>query len=166
MNVQRAFVVAAAVLAVGSAALLQVRRDLREEIGVLSLASDTAQVRAGDARLQQEVDRIRLELERARVRATPQTEPHLALAITDGLLTLERGDIVLRSVQADVTASRGVRTIVEVGAREIVLSDSVRIYVGIAGDTTPPEPRSVRLRATDFTAVVPNVRAGHTVYFF
>lgn len=166
MNLQRSFVLSAAVLAVGSAVLLQVRRDTREEIEELTLASDTAQVRAGDARLQQEVDRIRLELERARVRATPRTEPHLALAITDGLLTLERGDIVLRSVQADVTASRGVRTIAEVRAREIVLSDSVRIYAGVAGDTTPPLPRSVRLRASDFLAVVPNIRAGLTVYFF
>jgi hypothetical protein len=163
---RRGLVVAGVLLAAGSAALLQVRRDLRDEISGLRAARDSAQARAGDARLQQTVDRIRLELEGARVRATAGTQPHLALAITDAQLTLERGDIVLRAVPVKATAAPGVRTIARVGEREIVLSDSVRIYAGAAGDTTPPGPGSVRLSGADFAAVAPNVRAGLTAYFF
>jgi hypothetical protein len=166
MNLRRALIIAGVLLAAGSAALLQVRRDLRDGIAVLRAAGDSAQVKAGDARLQQDVDRIRLELEGARVRATPRTEPHLALAITDAQLTLERGDIVLRTVPVDVAVSPGVRTIASVGEREIVLSDSVRIYAAVAGDTTPPSPGSVRLSAADFAVVAPNVRVGLTAYIY
>lgn len=163
----RALVVAATVLAVGSAALLQARRDLRDDIDRLGAAADSARRGADDAMLQQEVDRIRLQLERARVRPSRGTEPHLALAITDGQLTLERGDVLLRTVRADVAVGRGLRTIASVTPDEIVLSDSARIYASAAaGDSSPPRPRSVRVRPADFAAVAPNVRAGHRVFVF
>jgi hypothetical protein len=167
VKADRALAVAAALLAVGSAALLQIRRDLGDEVAVLAAASDSAQAAASDARLQQEVDRIRFQLEQARVGAGRGTEPHLALAITDGLLTLERGDVQLRAVRADVAVPRGVRTVARVTGDEIVLSDSARIYASAAaGDSSPPRPRSVRVRPADFAAVAPNVRAGHLIYVF
>lgn len=167
LDLRRALVVAAVILAIASALLLQARRDTREEIAALTVASDSAQVAAGDARLQQEVDRIRLDLERARVRATTKTEPHLALAITDGQLSLERGDIVLRTIPVEASVPRGVRTIASVGANGIVLSDSIRMRPAASpADTSPPEPGIVRLRAADFAAILPNVKPGLTVYVF
>lgn len=166
MNPRRVLIVTAIVLAAASAALLQTRRDLRDDVAELRAATDSTRVRAADARLQQAVDRIRLELEQARVRATARTEPHLALAITDGQLTLERGEVVLRSVPVEVAAAPGVRTITSVGEREIVLSDSVRIYARAAGDSLPTAPGTVRLSASDFAAIAPNVRVGLTTYFY
>ena len=170
--------VTAAVLAAASAVLLQQRHVLLVETTRLQKAHDSLTVAAADARLQQEVDGIRLALERSRQRATGKTEPHLAVAITDGLLTLERGDIVLRSALVTADVTRGVRRIARVDGAGIVLDDSTRIYgetaavpgtpgtPGAPPVPPPVPPNSVRLSRSDFEAVLPNVRPGLTVYFF
>lgn len=167
MTLHRGLVLAAALLAALSALLLQQRRAVRDEMVVLREAGDSVIVAAGDARLQEAVDQVRLLLERARVNTTTGTEPHIAVSITDGQLALERGSIVLRTVPVHVDAPRGVRTIVSVGARSIVLSDSVSIYADASTpDSEPPRPHSVRLRPADFAAIAPNVRPGLSAFFF
>lgn len=169
MSLRAGTILAALGLALASALLLQYRRDLRAEHAALGAARAAADSLAVDARLQAEVDRVRLQLEASRVRvAGPPPEPHLALALTDGRLTLERGDIVLRSASVAADAPIGVHTVLEVTPRGIVLSDSVRVVpaADASGDTARAglPPRTVRVGRADFAAILPNVRAGQRAF--
>ena len=163
MNYRALLFIAAAMFAAISAIMLQARRDVKSEIGVLTTASDSARVAARDAELLEEIGHIRLQMERARAIPSAKAELHLALAITDQRLMLERGDAVLREVPVESEIARGVRTIVSVGARAVLLSDSVVIRPSTSADTAPI-PRSVRLRPADYAAVLPNLKVGNTVY--
>ena len=154
-------------LALLSAALLQQRVALRSEIGKLTHARASAIEATADARLTAEVDRIRVALERARSAPARTAEPHLALALSDSLLTLERGDIVLRSSRVAADVPRGTFLIERVDAAAIVLAGGIVLRpVTSVADTLPPAAGVVRVPPADFYAIRPNVRAGLAAYFF
>lgn len=167
MTVRNGFIIAGAVLAVASAILLEQRRSLRADEVTLTAAIAAADSIAIDARLRADVNRVLVQLERSRVRSTPQTEPHLAISLTDSLLTLERGDIVLRTARIVAAVPRGVHAVLEVGPKGILLADSIRIVPDAGGlDTTSVPAGTVRLRRADYNAVLPNVRPGLIAYLY
>lgn len=171
MNYRALILIAAGMFMAISAIMLQARRDVRSEIAALAVASDSAQLMARDAELLEEIDHIRLQLERARGIHSAQAALHLSLAITDQRLMLERGDVLLREVPVESGIARGVRTIISVGARAVVLSDSAVIRASTSADAAPvtaadsaAHARSVRLRPTDYAALLPNLKVGSAVY--
>ena len=164
MTPRAALLLLALALAGGSVVLMAQRRALRLEVAALDAARGQVAGAAGDARLAAEVDRIRLALERARSQPARTADAHLALALGDGLLTLERGDIVLRSstVQADVP--RGVHRVERVEAARIVLVGGIIVRSVQGGDSVAA--RTIRVPAADFAAILPNVKPGQMAYFF
>lgn len=153
-------------LAAGSAALLSHRRAIAAELITLRSARDSAVAATEDARLAAEVDRIRVQLERARGLTARTADPHLALSIGDGNLTLERGEIVLRATTVTAEVPRGVRTIETVDDRAITLTGGIRLERESAGATPPTPPLTIRVARADFDAIRPNVRPGLMAYFF
>lgn len=165
MSPRLALVLIALGLAAGSLALLSHRRAVAAELASLRAAHDSATVATEDARLAAEVDRIRVQLERARGVTARTADPHLALSIGDGLLTLERGEIVLRATTVTAAVPRGVRVIEAVEDRAITLADGIRLEREPA-DSTPPPAGIIRIPRADFDAIRPNVRPGLMAYFF
>lgn len=166
MTPRAVLVALAAALAVGSAALLEHRRTLRQEIETMRVASANAAELADDARLVAEVERIRFALEQARSQPARNAEAHLALEIGDGVLTLERGDIIFRSATVEADVKRGVHSVEQVEERSIVLSGGIRLRPVVASDTSALAPGEIRVRRADFFAILPNVRPGQTAYLF
>lgn len=165
MSLRAGLILAALALALASALLLQYRRDLRAEHASLVAARMAADSATVDAGLQAGVDRVRFQLEAARVRSTGGLpEPHLALALTDGRLTLERGDVVLRAADVVADAPAGVHEVLAVTSRGIVLSDSVRIVPVTGPGDDGMAPRTIRVARADFAAILPNVRAGQRAF--
>lgn len=162
----RAFLITVAALgALGVVALLVQRQSLTTEIAALTAASVATVERTVDARLAAEVDRVRLALEQARGRSARSAEAHLALALGDGQLTLERGEIVLRSAIVTAEVPRGIHRIESVAEREIALTDGIRLVPESPRDSVAPAG-TIRLSRLDFDAIRPNVRVGLMAYFF
>ncbi len=167
MTVRNGVIIGSAVLLVVSAVLLEQRRSLNAGQETLTAAIAAAESTSIDARLRTDMNRVRVQLERSRVRSVPGTEPHLAISLTDSLLTLERGDVVLRSARMVSAVPRGVHAVLEVGPGAILLADSIRIEPDAGReDTSIVAAGTVRLRRADFLAVLPNVRPGMTAYIF
>lgn len=154
----------AVALAGGSVMLVAQRRAVRLEVGALGAARAQVAGAAGDARLAAEVDRIRLALEGARLRSARTAEAHLALALGDGVLTLERGEIVLRTATVEANVPRGAWPVERVEAGVITLADGITLRS--ARDADSLTVRTVRVPAADFAAILPNVKPGQMAYFF
>lgn len=152
-------------LAAGSAALFSQRRAMTTELAALRSARDSAAIATEDARLTAEVDRIRVQLERARGVTARTADPHLALSLGDGILTLERGEIVLRAATVSAEVPRGVRAIETVEERVITLAGGIRLERE-ATDATEAPLLTIRVPRADFDAIRPNVRPGLMAYFF
>jgi hypothetical protein len=160
-------VVLALALAVASAALLEHRRAMRDDLAELTAARRGLVETTSNTRLSTEVDRGRLPLERARSIPAGSAEPHLALQLSDGLLTLERGDVVLRKAQVVADVPRGVRAVERVEPGVVVLSGGIELRPARTGaDSTAPPVGVVRVPRADFTAILPNLRPGLRAYFF
>lgn len=166
MNPRLVLVVAAGALALASAGLLTRRRALRDEIEGLRLASDSAVAAAADARLAAEVDRIRLALEAARGEDAQRAPAHLALVLGEGLLTLERGDIVFRSATVVADVPRGIHAVERIEPRLIALAGGIRIVPAAPDDTAAPAAGTIRVPRADFDAIRPNLQPGQMAYFF
>ncbi len=163
----RSLLLAAAILgALGTAALFAQRRAVASEIASLNEASAAAVEGAADARLAAEVDRIRLALEQARARTARTADAHLALALGDGQLTLERGEIVLRSALVNADVPRGIHRVEQVADREISLSGGIRLVPESPRDSTAAPAGTIRVSRLDFDAIRPNLKAGFAAYFF
>ena len=153
-------------LAVVSAGLLARRRALQEELVALRAASDSAVEAAADARLAAEVDRIRLALEAARGEDAQRAPAHLALVLGEGLLTLERGDIVFRSATVQADVPRGIHAIERIEPRLIALAGGLRLTPATPSDTGAPAAGTIRVPRADFDAIRPNLQPGQMAYFF
>ena len=165
MNPRIALTALAVALVLASAAQLAQRRALRGEIEAMGAARAAATALAGDARLITEVERIRFALEQARSQAAKSAEAHLALALSDGLLTLERGDIVFRTATVQAQVPRGVHVVEQVEERLITLSGGIRLRPASADSAELPHGE-IRVPRADFLAIRPNLRPGQTAYFF
>ena len=165
MNPRIALTALAVALVLASAAQLAQRRALRGEIEAMGAARAAATALAGDARLITEIERVRFALEQARSQPATSAEAHLALALSDGLLTLERGDIVFRTATVQAQVPRGVHVVEQVEERLITLSGGIRLRPA-SGDSAELPHGEIRVPRADFLAIRPNLRPGQTAYFF
>lgn len=166
MNPYAALIAFALALAFGSAGLLSYRRAVREEIESIDSARTAAADLTGDARLIAAIERIRFALEQARSQPATTAEAHLALALSEGLLTLERGDIVFRTAAVQAQVPRGVHLVEKVEDRLITLSGGIRLHPTTSGDTAAVAQGEIRVPRADFLAIRPNLRPGQSAYFF
>jgi hypothetical protein len=161
-----ALIAFACVLGVGSVVLFGHRREVRQEIGTMVAARADAVDGTADAILLAEVDRVRLALEQARGEPARDAEAHLALSLSDGVMTLERGDIVFRTTTVTGEVPRGVHTVEAVEERRIVLSDGIALRPSMAADSSAPPSRELRIPSADFHAIRPNLKPGQSAFFF
>ncbi len=165
MTLRAVLIIAAVGGAAASVALLQQRKALESELEVIVASRSSAASAAGDALLTAEVDRIRLALERSRSQPARTAEPHIALALSDGAFTLERGEIVLRAAQAVADVPRGVHQVTAVAARAITIDDGI-LLVPVTSRDSVMTPRTIRVPVADFDAIRPNVRPGQLAFFY
>ncbi len=166
MTPRVALIAFAVALGVGSVVLFGHRRAMRQEIGSMVVARAEAVDSTADAVLLAEVDRVRFALERARGEPARDAHAHLALSLSDGVMTLERGDIVFRTTTVTGEVPRGVHTIEIVEDRRIVLSDGIALRPAIAADSGAPPSRELRIPSADFYAIRPNLKPGQSAFFF
>lgn len=166
MSPRTALIIVTAACAVGATLLFARRQSLQAELATLTAAHRAADSAVADAKLTAEVDRIRLSLEQARAQPARNADAHLALALGDGHLTLERGEIVLRAATVNADVPRGIHTIANVGDKVIELSGGIRLVPESAADTSVAPPLTIRVSRLDFGAIRPNVRVGLMAYFF
>lgn len=156
------------------------------EISNLRAGMSDAERKKTDIVVQNEQDKLTLELELAKRQARMDSHLHLAVAVDSGLMYLERDGATLRVMRValsaatvpgqappkagDTTAAalpRGERTVQQViddPSPALVMNGDSRIYAG--SDSGAVAAGSVRVAAADLKAILPNVSAGMPVYFY
>lgn len=162
------------------------RRDAYgQEIATLRARMTDAERKKSDIAVQSEQDKVQLALELAKRQAHFDPRLHLSIAVDSGVMYLERDGALLRvmrvalapaeipgfkSRNGDTTAAtlpRGQRTIQQVidgDSPALVLNGDARIYSGADSDAVAAG--NVRVDAADLRAILPNVSAGMSVYFY
>ena len=161
-----ALIAFACALGVGSVVLLGQRRAMRQEIGSMVVARAEAVDSTAEAALLAAVDRVRFALEQARAESARDAEAHLALSLSDGVMTLERGDIVFRTTTVTGEVPRGVHAVETVEERRIVLTGGIALRPATAADSSAPPSRELRIPSADFHAIRPNLKPGQAAFFF
>lgn len=167
--------IAVLLLVGGTDTFAQYRLTARRERTEAAIAARTEAI--GDRELLAASQRVRLVVERARELPSAKAPLHLAIALTDGQLTLERGDASLASAAVEIgepgwrrvgedsvflKAPRGLHRVSTITAEAITLEGGWQLR-GDAGSATIGV---LRLSARDFSAVRPNVTPGIAVYIF
>ncbi|HEY7897597.1 MAG TPA: hypothetical protein VIC03_04235 [Gemmatimonadaceae bacterium] len=155
------------------------------EIASLRASMTAAERKKSDLVVQSEQDKVRLAIELAKRQAHFDPHLHLSIAVDSGVMYLERDGALLRvmrvalapaevpgfkSVNGDTavaTLPRGERTVQQVidgDSPALVLNGDARIYAGADSDAVAAG--NVRVAAADLRAILPNVSAGMTVYFY
>jgi hypothetical protein len=172
-------------LVAGDMWLLYRREAYGQEITRLRAGMTSAERRKSDIAVQSEQDKVRLALELAKRQAHFDPRLHLSIAVDSGVMYLERDGALLRVMRValapaqvpgfktkngDTTATtlpRGQRTVQQVidgDAPALVLNGDARIYAGADSDAVAAG--NVRVDAADLRAILPNVSAGMSVYFY
>lgn len=158
-------VVLAATLTLTAAILLDRRRDARDGIAALESRRSALADSSAIAALEEEVDGIRFQLERARALPERSAEPHLALTVGGPTLTLERAGIVLRSAPVAGEVARGIRTVERLEAGQVALSGGVVLRpVRAPADSAGAGAGTLWLGARDFDAIRGALRRGTIAY--
>lgn len=165
--------------------LLYRRHAYAQETAGLRASMTTAERAKSDLVVQSEQDKVRLALELAKRQAHFDPRLHLSIAVDSGVMYLERDGALLRvmrvalapaavpgfkAAHGDTTAAtlpRGQRTIQQVISGDspaLVLNGDARIYAGADSDAVAAG--NVRVDAADLRAILPNVSAGMSVYFY
>jgi hypothetical protein len=169
-------------LVIGDMWLLYRRHAYGQEIARLRTNMTDAERSKSDIVVRQEQDKVRLAIALARRQAHFDPQLHLSIAVDSGVMYLERDGALLRVMQVTLAPARvpgvagdsgavimprGQRTVqqvVEGDAPALVLNGDARIYAG--SDTDSVAAGNVRVAAADLRAILPNVSAGMTVYFY
>lgn len=172
-------------LVAGDMWLLFRRNAYGAEITRLRAGMTDAERRKSDVVVQSEQDKVRLALELAKRQAHFDSRLHLSIAVDSGVMYLERDGALLRVMRvalapaqvpgfksqagdtAAATLPRGQRTVQEVipgDSPALVLNGDARIYAG--ADSGTVAAGNVRVDPADLRAILPNVSAGMSVYFY
>ena len=172
-------------LLAGDMWLMYRRHAYTAETASLRASMTEAERQKSDLAVHQEQDKVQLALELAKRQAHFDPHLHLSIAVDSGVMYLERDGALLRvmrvalapaqvpgfkAARGDTSAAtlpRGQRTIQQVidgDSPAIVLNGDARIYAG--ADTDAVAAGNVRVDAGDLKAILPNVSAGMTVYFY
>jgi hypothetical protein len=156
-----------------------------QEISALRAKMTSAERKKSDVVVESEQDKVRLAIELAKRQAHFDPRLHLSIAVDSGVMYLERDGALLRVMRVAIapalipglkgskgngsaaTLPLGQRTVQQViggDSPALVLNGDARIYAGADSDAV--EAGSVRVDATDLRAILPNVNAGMTVYFY
>jgi len=172
-------------LVAGDMWLLYRRAAYGQEIARLRSGMTDAERKKSDIVVQQEKDKVRLAIELAKRQAHFDPRLHLSIAVDSGVMYLERDGALLRVMRValapakvpgfktsagDTTAMtlpRGQRTVQQViggDSPALVLNGDARIYAGADSDSVAAG--NVRVDPADLRAILPNVSAGMSVYFY
>lgn len=172
-------------LVVGDMWLAYRRQAYGDEIASLRSSMTEAERKKSDLVVRSEQDKVRLAIELAKRQAHFDPHLHLSIAVDSGVMYLERDGALLRvmrvalapakvpgfkSVNGDTavaTLPRGERTVQQViggDSPALVLNGDARIYAGADSDAVAAG--NVRVAGADLRAILPNVSAGMTVYFY
>ncbi|MEO7102032.1 MAG: hypothetical protein ABI311_01735 [Gemmatimonadaceae bacterium] len=172
-------------LVVGDMWLFYRRHAYRQDISTLRGSMTDAERKKSDLVMQSEQDKVRLALALAKHQAHFDPRLHLSIAVDSGVMYLERDGALLRvmrvaiapakvpgfkSVKGDTSAAtlplgqRTVQQVVEGDSLALILNGDARIYAG--DDSSAVAAGSVRVSAADLRAILPNVSAGMSVYFY
>ncbi|HEY8312220.1 MAG TPA: hypothetical protein VIG47_16760 [Gemmatimonadaceae bacterium] len=172
-------------LVAGDMWLFYRRNAYGQEITSLRAKMTSAERNKSDIAVQTEQDKVRLALELAKRQAHFDPHLHLSIAVDSGVMYLERDGALLRVMRVSlapaqvpgfksktgdttaVTLPRGQRTIQQVidgDSPALVLNGDARIYAG--ADSHAVAAGNVRVDAADLKAILPNVSAGMSVYFY
>jgi hypothetical protein len=172
-------------LVIGDMWLFYRRQAYGQEISRLRANMTEAERKKSDVVMQSEQDKVRLAIALAKRQAHFDPRLHLSIAVDSGVMYLERDGALLRvmrvalaparvpgvrSGKGDTTAATlplGERTVQQViggDSPALVLNGDARIYAGADSDTVAAG--NVRVDAADLRAILPNVSAGMTVYFY
>ena len=172
-------------LLAGDMWLLYRRHAYSVETAGLRAKMTDAERKKSDFAVQSERDKVQLALELAKRQAHFDPRLHLSIAVDSGVMYLERDGALLRvmrvalapakvpgfkTASGDTSAAtlpRGQRTIQQVvdgASPALVLNGDARIYSGT--DADPVAAGNVRVDPADLKAILPNVSAGMTVYFY
>jgi len=153
------------------------------EIQRLRAGMTTAERQRSDLLVATEQDKLRMALALAKHQAQWDPKLHLSVSVDSGHMYLERDGALLRDMRVEIapepvptvkgdtttaTVPRGERTIVDVSTGDtpqLVLNGGTRIYAS-ADTLSPLTPGDVRVSLSDLNAVLPNISAGTTVYFY
>lgn len=161
------------------------RHAYQVETAQLRASMTDAERKKSDIAVQSEQDKVQLALELAKRQAHFDPRLHLSIAVDSGVMYLERDGALLRVMRVELapakvpgfkgaqgdtaatTLPRGQRTIQQVidgASPALVLNGDARIYSG--SDSDAVAAGNVRVDAADLKAILPNVSAGMTVYFY
>ena len=156
-----------------------------QEIERLRSGMTDAERRKSDIVVQSEQDKVRLAIEIAKRQAHFDPHLHLSIAVDSGVMYLERDGALLRVMRValapaqvpgfkakngDTTAvtlplgQRTVQQVIDGDAPALVLNGDARIYAGADSDAVAAG--NVRVDSADLRAILPNVSAGMSVYFY
>lgn len=172
-------------LVVGDMWLFYRRHVYGQEISRLRASMTDAERKKSDIIVQSEQEKVRLAIELAKRQAHFDPRLHLSIAVDSGVMYLERDGALLRVMRvalapamvpgvkdakadtAAVTLPRGQRTVQQIidgDSPALVLNGDARIYAGADSDAVAAG--NVRVDAADLRAILPNVSAGMSVYFY
>lgn len=152
------------------------------EIDRIRAGMTTEERQRSDLIIRSEQDKLRMALELAKRQAHWDPKLHLSVAVDSGRMYLERDGALLRDMRVAIaparvpagggdtmssTTPRGQRTVVDVreDVPALVLNGGMRIY-GSDDTTAAVTPGDVRVSVGDLKAILPNLSAGMTVYFY
>ena len=130
-------------------------------------------------------DKIRIEVELAKLQARFDVRLHLNVSVDSARMYLTRQGAILREMpvafgpernlvagsdSVPATVPKGERTIIEVGNGSIVLDGGTRVLAA-AGETLDKDPTPIpagalRVGRADYDAIKPNLSAGMKIYFY
>lgn len=172
-------------LVAGDMWLFYRRNAYSQEISRLRASMTDAERKKSDVVMQTEQDKVRLALELAKRQAHFDPRLHLSIAVDSGVMYLERDGALLRVMpvslapaevpgfkakKGDTTRAtmplgqRTIQQVVEGDSLALVLNGGARIYAG--SDSGAVDAGNVRVNPADLRAILPNVSAGMSVYFY
>jgi len=174
----------ATLLVVADIGLLARRAMYARETARLRQALTAVERERVDAALTADSNRVAAIVELARRDARGDERLHLSVALDSGRMHLEQQGAILRTMNVEIgpdrwergattpdsvllTAPRGARTIERLfGDTAVALSGGGLIYARPAHDSAAAIPGAVRVAATDFRVLWPNLKLGQRVYFY
>jgi hypothetical protein len=172
-------------LVAGDMWLFYRRHAYSQEISRLRANMTSAERRKSDLVMQSEHDKVQLALALAKRQADFDPRLHLSIAVDSGVMYLERDGALLRVMpvslapaevpgfkakKGDTTRAtmplgqRTVQQVVDGDSLALILNGGARIYAG--ADSGAVDAGNVRVNPADLRAILPNVSAGMSVYFY
>jgi hypothetical protein len=172
-------------LGAANAWLVYKQGEYEREVGRLRHAMSAVERRRADYAFAANKNHFRIMLVLIRRQAEGDRALHLSVALDRGEMYLERDGIRLRAMPVHVgpeaiagrgpdavhvAAPRGQRTVASIGPWSITLNGGTTIYADSTtdslGTSASVTPGNVRITAPDLQAILPNVQAGMSVYFY